>query len=92
MKRRESMEQTIRESKNTCTRMNQEIHYLLEEEENRKRVYSSSCNMARYKRPEMEWWSIEQQALRELSESQRQSTMCDVLKKIKIRMIISNKL
>lgn len=32
---------------------------------------------------------IEQQALRELSESQRQSTMCDTLAKIKIRMIIA---
>lgn len=45
--------------------------------------------IAYYQKDPVKWKEIEQQALSELSESQRQSTMCEVLKKIKIRMIIS---
>lgn len=45
--------------------------------------------IAYYQKDPVKWKEIEQQALSELSESQRQSTMRDTLVKIRIRMIIS---
>lgn len=66
-----------------------------EDEEDRKNQEEKEAldkKIAYYQKDPVKWKEIEQQALSELSESQRQSTMCEVLKKIKIRMIISNKL
>lgn len=45
--------------------------------------------IAYYQKDPVKWKQIEQQALSELSESQRQSTMKDTLVKIRIRMLIA---
>ena len=60
-----------------------------EEKKNQEEKEALDKKIAYYQKYPIKWKEIEQQALRELSESQRQSTMCEVLKKIKIRMIIS---
>ncbi len=63
-----------------------------EEKKNQEEKEALDKKIAYYQKDPVKWKEIEQQALRELSESQRQSTMVEVLQKIKIRMIISNKL
>lgn len=62
-----------------------------EEKKNQEEKEALDKKIAYYQKDPIKWKEIEQQALRELSKSQRQSTMVEVLKKIKIRMIISNK-
>ena len=62
-----------------------------EEKKNQEEKEALDKKIAYYQKDPIKWKEIEQQALRELSESQRQSTMVDTLKKIRVRMIISNK-
>ena len=60
-----------------------------EEKKNQEEKEALDKKIAYYQKDPVKWKQIEQQALRELSESQRQSTMVDTLKKIRVRMIIS---
>ena len=60
-----------------------------EEKKNQEEKEALDKKIAYYQKDPIKWKEIEQQALRELSESQRQSTMVDTLKKIRVRMIIS---
>ena len=60
-----------------------------EEKKNQEEKEALDKKIAYYQKDPVKWKEIEQQALRELSESQRQSTMVDTLKKIRVRMIIS---
>lgn len=61
-----------------------------EEKKNQEEKEALDKKIAYYQKDPVKWKEIEQQALRELSESQRQSTMRDVLVKIRIRCLISN--
>jgi len=63
-----------------------------EDKEERKNLEEKEAldkKIAYYHKDPIKWKQIEQQALSELSESQRQSPIKDTLLKIKIRMIIS---
>ncbi len=60
-----------------------------EEKKNQEEKEALDKKIAYYQKDPIKWKEIEQQALRELSESQRQSTMKDTLIKIRVRMIIS---
>lgn len=60
-----------------------------EDRKNQEEKEALDKKIAYYQQDFVKWKKIEQQALSELTESQRQSTMKDVLISIKIRMIIS---
>lgn len=60
-----------------------------EDKKNQEEKEALDKKIALYQKDPVKWKQIEQQALSELSESQRQSTMRDTLVKIRIRMIIS---
>jgi hypothetical protein len=60
-----------------------------EDKKNQEEKEALDRKIALYQKDPVKWKEIEQQALSELSESQRQSTMRDTLVKIRIRMIIS---
>jgi len=60
-----------------------------EERKNREEKEALDKKIEQYKRNPEKWKQINEQALSELSESQKQSTIKDVLVSIKIRMLIS---
>ena len=60
-----------------------------EDKKNQEEKEALDRKIAYYQKDPVKWKQIEQQALSELSESQRQSTMCDTLVKIRIRMLIA---
>lgn len=60
-----------------------------EDKKNQEEKEALDRKIALYQKDPVKWKQIEQQALSELSESQRQSTMKDALLKIRIRMLIA---
>ncbi len=60
-----------------------------EEKKNQEEKEALDKKIAYYQKDPIKWKQIEQQALRELSESQRQSTMKEILQKIRIRLIVA---
>ena len=61
-----------------------------EERKNREEKEALDKKIEQYKRDPEKWKQINEQALSELSESQKQSTMRDILLQIKIRILIAN--